>query len=71
MKAAVLYEINKPLVIEGIDIDEPGPGRVMVKTMSAGICGSDLHRIEGRTPTELPAVVGHEAGEVARSIVTF
>lgn len=49
MKAAVLYEVNKPLVIEEIDIDGPGPGRVMVKTVSVGICGSDLQSIEGLT----------------------
>jgi S-(hydroxymethyl)glutathione dehydrogenase/alcohol dehydrogenase len=67
MKAAVLYEVNKPLVIEEIDIDEPGPGRVMVKTVSAGVCHSDLHQIEGLWPIDLPVVLGHEgAGIVER-----
>ena len=68
MKAAVLYEVNKPLVIEEIDIDEPGPGQVMVKAVSVGVCHSDLHRIEGRTPTELPAVVGHEAAGIVERV---
>jgi S-(hydroxymethyl)glutathione dehydrogenase/alcohol dehydrogenase len=67
MKAAVLYEVNKPLVIEEIDIDEPGPDQVMVKTVSAGICHSDLHQIEGRWPINVPVVLGHEgAGIVER-----
>ena len=67
MKAAVLYEVNKPLVIDEIDIDEPGPGQVMVKTVSAGVCHSDLHQIEGRWPIEVPVVLGHEgAGIVER-----
>lgn len=67
MKAAVLYELNKPLVIEEIDIDEPGPGQVMVKTVSAGVCHSDLHQIEGIWPVDLPVVLGHEgAGIVER-----
>jgi S-(hydroxymethyl)glutathione dehydrogenase/alcohol dehydrogenase len=67
MKAAVLYEINKPLVIEEIDIDEPGPGQVMVRTVSAGVCHSDLHQIEGLWPVDLPVVLGHEgAGTVER-----
>jgi S-(hydroxymethyl)glutathione dehydrogenase/alcohol dehydrogenase len=61
MKAAVLYEVNKPLVIEEIDIDEPGPGQVMVKTVSTGVCHSDLHQIEGLWPIDLPVVLGHEA----------
>ena len=67
MKAAVLYEVHKPLVIEEIDIDEPGPGQVMVKTVSAGVCHSDLHQIEGRWPIDVPVVLGHEgAGIVER-----
>ena len=67
MKAAVLYEVHKPLVIDEIDIDEPGPGQVMVKTVSAGICHSDLHQIEGRWPIDVPVVLGHEgAGIVER-----
>ncbi|MGB6836182.1 MAG: Zn-dependent alcohol dehydrogenase [Dehalococcoidia bacterium] len=68
MKAAVLYEVNKPLVIEEIDIDEPGPGQVMVKTVSSGVCHSDLHFIEGLWPTELPVVLGHEAAGVVERV---
>jgi len=68
MKAAVLYEINKPLVVDEIDIDDVGPGQVMVKTIASGLCRSDLHRMEGRTPTEVPAVIGHEAAGYGRMV---
>src|SRR3990172_8570104 len=68
MKAAVLYEYNTPLVVEEIDIDEPGPGEVMVRTVATGVCRSDLHRIEGRTPTELPAVLGHESTGIVERV---
>jgi len=68
VKAAVLYEHNQPLVIEEIDIDEPGPGEVMVRTVATGVCRSDQHRIEGRTPTELPAVLGHEAAGIVERV---
>jgi S-(hydroxymethyl)glutathione dehydrogenase/alcohol dehydrogenase len=68
MKAAILYEHNQPLVVEEIDIDEPGPGQVLVKTVATGVCRSDLHRIEGRTPTELPAVLGHEATGIVERV---
>jgi len=68
MKAAVLYEVNKPLVIEEIDIDEPGPGQVMVKTVSTGVCHSDLHEIEGLWPAELPIVLGHEAAGIVERV---
>ncbi len=68
MKAAVLYEINKPLVIEEIEIDDPGPGQVMVKTVSSGVCHSDLHQIEGLWPSDLPIVLGHEAAGIVEKV---
>jgi S-(hydroxymethyl)glutathione dehydrogenase/alcohol dehydrogenase len=68
VRAAVLYEVNKPLVIEEIDIDEPGPGQVMVKTVSSGVCHSDLHQIEGLWPSEFPVVLGHEAAGIVERV---
>jgi len=68
LKAAVLYEVNKPLVIEEIDIDEPGPGKVMVKTVSSGVCHSDLHNIEGTFPIDMPVVLGHEAAGIVERV---
>jgi Zn-dependent alcohol dehydrogenase len=35
LKAAVCYEINKPLVIEEVDIDPPKAGEVKVKIAAA------------------------------------
>ncbi len=64
MKAAVLYEVRSPLVIEEIEIDDPGPGQVMVRTVSSGVCHSDLHQIEGLWPADLPIVLGHEAAGI-------
>ncbi len=68
MRAAVLYQLNGPLVVEEIDIDGPGPEQVMVSTAAVGVCHSDLHRIEGRTPTGLPAVLGHEAAGIVEKV---
>ena len=64
MKAAVLRELKKPLVIEEVTLDEPGPRQVLVKTAATGACHSDLHFMEGLWPTQLPAVLGHEASGV-------
>lgn len=68
MKAAVLYETNKPMVVEEIEIDEPQRGQVMVKTAAAGICHSDLHFMEGLWPFPLPVVLGHEASGVVERV---
>lgn len=65
MKAAVLYEFNRPLEIEEISLDPPRAGEVHVKIGAAGICRSDLHIMKGEANHLLPAVLGHEgAGTV-------
>jgi len=68
MKAAVLREVKKPLVIEEATLDEAGPGHVLVKTAATGACHSDLHFIEGLWPIPLPAVLGHEASGIVEQV---
>src|SRR3954454_5410334 len=42
-------------------VPEPGPGEVLVRTVVAGVCGSDTHALHGRHPfIRLPYVPGHE-----------
>ena len=52
---------------------EPPPGWVVVKTAANGICGSDLHYLQGYTrhlvrDENLPAVMGHEAAGVVAKL---
>ncbi len=68
MKAAILREVKKPLTIEEITLDDPGPGQVLVKTAATGACHSDLHFMEGLWPTQLPVVLGHEAAGIVESV---
>src|SRR6266481_3672429 len=56
MKAAVLHEVNKPLVIEDVSLPNPGPREVLIRTAVAGLCHSDLHFMEGLYPHPLPSV---------------
>jgi S-(hydroxymethyl)glutathione dehydrogenase/alcohol dehydrogenase len=61
MKAAILYEVNKPLVIEdGVTVDSPGKGEVKVKVAFTAVCHSDLHFFTGEIPSPLPGLAGHE-----------
>jgi alcohol dehydrogenase len=73
IKAAVLREgglprpfgDSKPISIEEVELDSPGPGELLVKIGGAGLCHSDLSLINGDRSRGLPIVVGHEgAGEV-------
>jgi S-(hydroxymethyl)glutathione dehydrogenase/alcohol dehydrogenase len=68
MKAAVLREAKKPLVIEDVTLDAPGPGAVLVKTAASGVCHSDLHFIDGLWPIQTPAILGHEAAGVVEQV---
>ncbi|MGI8926640.1 MAG: Zn-dependent alcohol dehydrogenase [Tepidiformaceae bacterium] len=68
MKAAVMYGVGQPLVIEDIQIDEPQANEVLVKTSASGVCHSDLHFMEGSYPYPLPAVLGHESAGVVEKV---
>ncbi|WP_151446115.1 zinc-dependent alcohol dehydrogenase family protein [Lacisediminimonas profundi] len=68
-RAAVLHQLGmegpyaqtKPLKIEELTLDPPGPGEVLVKMVAAGLCHSDLSTINGVRPRPVPMALGHEA----------
>jgi S-(hydroxymethyl)glutathione dehydrogenase / alcohol dehydrogenase len=68
LKAAVLIEAGKPLVIEQVNISNPGPHEVLIRTAACGLCHSDLHFIEGTYPHPLPAIPGHEAAGIVEAV---
>src|ERR1700681_2544326 len=58
MKAAIFRELEKPLSIEEVEIDQPGPHEVLIRTVASGVCHSDLHCLHGTLPTKTPAILG-------------
>ncbi len=66
--AAVLYEVRKPLVIENVELLDPGPHEVQVRWAANGVCHSDYHLICGDVPHPLPVVLGHEASGVVERV---
>ena len=38
----------------------PGPGQIVLKVHSSGICGTDIHKTQGLFPGTPPEVLGHE-----------
>ena len=68
MKAAVLYQLNAPLVVEEVQLDPPKRGEVMVRIVASGICATDLHVIEGTIPRTLPVVPGHEGAGIIEAV---
>jgi S-(hydroxymethyl)glutathione dehydrogenase/alcohol dehydrogenase len=68
VKAAVLEEIPGELVIDDVEVRKPGPREVLVRTVAAGLCHSDLHFMEGKWATELPVVLGHESAGIVEAV---
>jgi alcohol dehydrogenase len=60
------YAQSRPLAIEELELDPPGPGEVLVEMGAAGLCHSDLSVIDGTRLWPLPIVLGHEACGVVR-----
>jgi len=58
------YARSRPLSIEEIDLDPPGPAEVLVKIAAAGLCHSDLSVINGDRLRPTPMVLGHEAAAI-------
>jgi S-(hydroxymethyl)glutathione dehydrogenase/alcohol dehydrogenase len=68
MKAAVMRANDAPLAFEDVEIDQPGPGEVLVRTKASGICHSDLHVIEGGLPVPPPCILGHEPAGLVEAV---
>ena len=69
-KAAVLYSLNQPLVIEEIEIPALALGQVLVQMAWSGLCRSQINEIQGRKGEDkfLPHVLGHEGSGVVADI---
>ena len=62
-RAAVLHELNCPLIIEELEIPELLPGQVLVDIAFSGVCHTQLSEVRGRRGVDrfLPHTLGHEA----------
>ena len=70
MKAAIVKQFGKPLVIEDVPVPQPGPGEVLVKVKACGVCHTDLHAACGDWPVKPvpPFIPGHEAAGVVAAL---
>jgi Zn-dependent alcohol dehydrogenase len=58
-RAAIKAEHGAPLVVDEIELEDPGDEEVLVKLFATGICHSQLHQIFNlRAP--MPVLLGHE-----------
>lgn len=68
MKAAVLHEFHKDLVIEDVTVSEPAPDEVLVRVVASGVCHTDRTMQLGANDLPLPLVLGHEAAGIVERV---
>jgi S-(hydroxymethyl)glutathione dehydrogenase / alcohol dehydrogenase len=71
MKAAILVESHKPLIVDEIDLpDNLTFGQILVKIHYSGICGAQINEIEAAKGPDkfLPHLLGHEASAAVLEI---
>jgi S-(hydroxymethyl)glutathione dehydrogenase / alcohol dehydrogenase len=68
-RAVVLRSAGDEPAVEEISVEPPHPGEVLVRVAASGICGSDLHVLDGRSAAvTFPAVLGHEGAGVVEAV---
>jgi propanol-preferring alcohol dehydrogenase len=68
MRAVRIHE-DLSLRVDEIDDLQPGPGEVLVRIEAAGVCGTDLHILDGMIkPDPYPMTLGHEAAGIVESV---
>ena len=69
MRAAVLEEFAKPLVVQEVELSEPRAGEVLVRLAACGVCHTDLYTASGVDPSGYaPTVLGHEGAGVVEKV---
>lgn len=75
MKAVVVHEPGR-VSLEDVPVPQVGLKDVLVQVAACGICGTDIHIIDGEfPPTRYPIIIGHEFGgtvaQVGKAVVDF
>jgi S-(hydroxymethyl)glutathione dehydrogenase/alcohol dehydrogenase len=69
VKAVVLHDYDVGPQLEDVEVLEPGEGEVLVRLAASGVCGSDLHVVQGTSNVGvLPTVLGHEGAGVVEAL---
>lgn len=68
IRAAVMRAAHEPLEVSELELAPPGRDEVRVRILATGICRSDLSYIEGKWPTPLPIVLGHEGSGTIEAV---
>ena len=70
-RAAIAFEVGKPLVVDEVDLEGPKPGEVLIELKATGVCHTDEFTRSGADPEGLfPVIFGHEGAGVVLEVGT-
>ena len=74
-KAVLCRELDRPVVVEEIEVEDPRRNEVTIEVAACGVCHSDLSATNGTIPFPPPLVLGHEGAgvvvEVGEGVTEF
>jgi alcohol dehydrogenase len=59
---------SQPFTVGSLELDEPGPGELLVRIEAAGVCHSDLSVVDGNRRRPTPMLLGHEAAGIVERV---
>jgi S-(hydroxymethyl)glutathione dehydrogenase/alcohol dehydrogenase len=69
VRAAVLEEFGRPLVVQDVELAEPKAGEALVRLEACGVCHTDLYAASGADPTGYTdCVLGHEGAGIVEAV---
>jgi len=61
MRAMVLEQVGKPLVLKELPCPKPQTHEILIRIQACGVCRTDLHIVDGDLPKpQLPLILGHQ-----------
>jgi S-(hydroxymethyl)glutathione dehydrogenase / alcohol dehydrogenase len=69
IRAALLEEFGRPLIVQELDLADPAPGEALVRLVACGVCHTDMYTSSGVDPSGYaPTVLGHEGAGVVEAV---
>lgn len=67
-KTAVVYELDKPVVVDDLELADPKAQEVLIRMVGSGVCHSDLSVVNGTIYHDPPIALGHEGAGVIEHV---
>jgi S-(hydroxymethyl)mycothiol dehydrogenase len=67
-QGVIVREPNGKPLLEAFEIDQPGPGEVLVRIQASGVCHTDHMYLDGSVGDDFPYLLGHEGAGIVEAV---